>query len=441
MSKISLIIKREYTTRVMKPSFIILTFLTPVLIAGMIMIPLFLSQIKDDAVKKILVIDQTNLYAPVLVDNENYEFEQVNQSLEEFRKKEDKDEYAAVLYISEDLAVNQKAATLFSEEQVGIELKSYVSGLLKAYVEEKKLAELNIPDFKALVEQTKVDIDVKTVRWGKDGEEKIGSAELAVIIGMISAFMIYIFIIVYGAQVMSGVVQEKTSRIVEVIISSVKPFQLMMGKIVGIAMVGLTQFALWVILSVILITALSSAFGTTLDIESYQQAQTMGMTTTQLPFDDKDGVVSELLIALNNFDFVQTGILFVLYFLGGYLLYASLFAAVGSAVDNETDTQQFSLPLTLPIIFAFYAAIYSVENPDGPLAFWCSMIPFTSPIVMMVRLPFGVPFWQIVLSLGILIFSFIGSTWVAGKIYRTGILMYGKKISWKEMIKWVSYRG
>lgn len=215
----------------------------------------------------------------------------------------------------------------------------------------------------------------------------------------------------------------------------------MMGKIVGIAMVGLTQFALWVVLSVILITALSSAFGTTLDVSSYQQMQTMGMTATPLPFDDSDGVVAELLVALNNFDFVQTGILFVLYFLGGYLLYASLFAAIGSAVDNETDTQQFSLPLTLPIIFAIYAAIYSVENPDGPLAFWCSMIPFTSPIVMMVRLPFGVPFWQIILSLGILVISFIGSTWMAGKIYRTGILMYGKKISWKEMIKWVFYRG
>jgi len=205
--------------------------------------------------------------------------------------------------------------------------------------------------------------------------------------------------------------------------------------------VGLTQFALWVVLSVILITALSSAFGTTLDVSSYQQMQTMGMATTPLPFDDSDGVVAELLVALNNFDFVQTGILFVLYFLGGYLLYASLFAAIGSAVDNETDTQQFSLPLTLPIIFAIYAAIYSVENPDGPLAFWCSMIPFTSPIVMMVRLPFGVPFWQIILSLGILVISFIGSTWMAGKIYRTGILMYGKKISWKEMMKWVFYRG
>lgn len=441
MSKIALIIKREYTTRVMKPSFIVLTFLTPVLIAGMIMVPLLLAQIKDNSVKKIIVIDQTGLYTDVFTDNDNYQFEFVNQEINQFRETKEKGTYSAVLYIPEDLSLNPRAAMLFSEEQVGLDLKSYVSGVLKAFVEEKKLAELDIPDFKELIEKTKVSIDVRTVRWGKDGEEKMGSAELAVIIGMISAFIIYIFIVVYGAQVMSGVVQEKTSRIVEVIISSVRPFQLMMGKIVGIAMVGLTQFALWVILSVIMVTALTSAFGTTLDIETYQQAQTMGVATAQLPFNDQDGVISELLIALQNFDFVQTGVLFVIFFLGGYLLYASLFAAVGSAVDNETDTQQFSLPLTLPIIFAIYAAIYSAENPDGPLAFWCSMIPFTSPIVMMVRLPFGVPFWQLALSIGILIMSFIGSTWVAGKIYRTGILMYGKKITWKEMMKWIFYKA
>lgn len=441
MSKIGLIIKREYTTRVMKPSFIILTFLTPVLIAGMIMVPLLLAQIKDNTEKKIVVIDQTGLYKTVFADNENFKFEFVDQSIETFRRTKERDSYDAVLFIPQDLSLNSKAATLFSEEQVGVEMKSYVSDLLKKHIEEKKLAELNIPDFKELVEKTKVSIDVKTVRWGKDGEEKMGSAELAVIIGMISAFVIYIFIVVYGAQVMSGVVQEKTSRIVEVIISSVKPFQLMMGKIIGIAMVGLTQFALWVILSVVLVSALTSVFGTTLDVETYQQAQTMGVSAVNLPFDNQDGMVSDLLIALQNFDFVQTGILFVLFFLGGYLLYASLFAAVGSAVDNETDTQQFSLPLTLPIIFAIYAAIYSAENPDGPLAFWCSMIPFTSPIVMMVRLPFGVPVWQLALSIGILILSFIGSTWIAGKIYRTGILMYGKKITWKEMMKWVFYKG
>lgn len=440
MSKTGLIIKREYTTRVLKPSFILLTFLTPVLIAGMIMVPLLLSQIKDSNVRRIIVIDQTGQYGDVLVNNESFEFEWAVGSVDDYRNQNRNAGHSAILYISEDLLENPRAATLFSEDQVGMDMKSYVAGLLKAHLEERKLEALNIPDFRELVEQTKVNVDVRTVKWGKDGEEKMGSAELALIIGMISAFVIYLFIVVYGAQVMSGVVQEKTSRIVEVIISSVKPFQLMMGKIVGIAMVGLTQFALWVILTLILVASLTAAFGTTLDIESYQQAQSMGMVTNPLPFDDKDGMVSELLIALNNFDFVQTGILFIVYFLGGYLLYASLFAAVGSAVDNETDTQQFSLPLTLPIIFAIYAALYSAENPDGPLAFWTSMIPFTSPIVMMVRLPFGVPAWQLALSLGILILSFIGSTWVASKIYRTGILMYGKKITWKEMMKWVMYR-
>lgn len=440
MNKIALIIKREYTTRVMKPSFIVLTLLTPFLIVAMIMIPLLLSQIKDDTEKKIVVIDRTGCYQSVFADNENFKFEFADQPLESFRASKDKESYDAVLFIPEDLSVNPKSAILFSEEQVGVELKSYVTGLLKNHIEEKKLAELDIPDLKQLVEQTKVDINVKTVRWGKDGEEKMGSAELAIIIGMISAFVIYIFIVVYGVQVMSGVVQEKTNRIVEVIISSVKPFQLMMGKIIGIAMVGLTQFALWVMLSVVLFTGMMNILGTQPDLEIYRQTQTMGVPAVNLPFQEQDAMLSELLPALQNFDFVQTGILFVLFFLGGYLLYASLFAAVGSAVDNETDTQQFSLPLMLPVVFAVYAAIYSAGNPDGPLAFWCSMIPLTSPVVMMVRLPFGVPFWQLALSITILILSFIFSTWMAGKIYRTGILMYGKKISWKEMMKWVFYR-
>ncbi|MGI5975790.1 MAG: ABC transporter permease [Paludibacter sp.] len=438
MSKTALIIKREYKTRVMKPSFIILTFLTPILIAALVLVPLLLAQIKDDAVKKIIVIDRTGLYTKAFEDNEEYQFIFLNQDIEFFKETKIQDSYSAVLYIPEDLSVHPKSATIFSEEQVGMEVKSYLVGILKDYVEEQKIAELNIPDFKELVENTKVDIDVKTVRWGKDGEEKMGSAELALIIGMISAFIIYMFIVVYGAQVMSGVVQEKTSRIVEVIISSVKPFQLMMGKIIGIAMVGLTQFALWVVLSLVLVAAGTSLMGGDVDVQAYEQSMNVGVQSGTV--DAGDTVTSEILMALANFDFVQTGVLFVIFFLGGYLLYASLFAAVGSAVDNETDTQQFSLPLTLPIIFAIYAAIYSAQNPDGPLAFWCSMIPFTSPIVMMVRLPFGVPFWQLALSIGILILSFVGSTWIAGKIYRTGILMYGKKISWKEMMKWVLYK-
>ena len=437
MSKISLIIKREYTTRVMKKSFIILTFLTPVVFAGMIMIPLWLSSIKDGTKKHIFVIDRTHSYTSVLKNNDTYIFDFVDKPADEIRKKNDKNEdFGALLVISGDLTKNPKAVALYSSEQVNMELKNYVSGLLKNYVEEQKLASHNIPNLKKMVEESRTDIDITTVKWGEDGKDKVGSAELALGIGMISAFMIYMFIVIYGAQVMNGVVQEKTSRIVEVIISSVKPFELMMGKIIGIAMVGLTQFFLWVLLTVLISTAAGSILGSKVDVNALQQVNSMGMQATPAASPSQ---VQEIVAMLNGFDFAQIVVLFVLYFLGGYLLYASLFAAVGSAVDSETDTQQFSLPLTLPIIFAIYAAIYSAQNPDGPLALWCSMIPFTSPIVMMVRLPFGVPTWQIILSLLILVLSFIGTTWMAGKIYRTGILMYGKKVTWKEMWKWVKY--
>jgi ABC-2 type transport system permease protein len=441
MSKISLIIKREYTTRVMKKSFIILTFLTPLLFAGMISVPLWLSSIKDSAKKHIVVIDRTNSYSQVLKSNETYVFDFVNKPVEKIKSEnagKDENQFTALLLISGDLAKNPKAATLYSEKQVNLELKTYISGLLNNYVEQQKLAAYNIPNLKEMVEKSRANIDIPTIKWGENGQDKEGSAELALIIGMISAFVIYMFIIIYGAQVMSGVVQEKTSRIVEVMISSVKPFELMMGKIIGIAMVGLTQFLMWVILTVAISTVVGSFIGGGVDIATLQQANQMGMQGNMAAA-SSPSEIQQLFSMLHGFDFMQIVVLFLLYFLGGYLLYASLFAAVGSAVDSETDTQQFSLPLTLPIIFAIYAAIYSAQNPDGPLAFWCSMIPFTSPIVMMVRLPFDVPMWQIVLSLSVLVLTFIGTTWMAGKIYRTGILMYGKKVTWKEMWKWLRY--
>jgi len=440
MSKISLIIKREFTTRVMKKSFIILTFLTPLLFAGMIAVPLWLSSIKDSNKKHIVVIDRTHTYSQVLKSNETYIFDFVDKPAgqikkENFDKKDD--QFTALLLINDDLSKNPKAAALYSDKQVNLELKSYISGLLNKYVEQQKLEAYNIPNLKAMVESSRSNIDIPTIKWGDDGQEKQGSAELALVIGMISAFLIYMFIIIYGAQVMAGVVQEKTSRIVEVIISSVKPFELMMGKIIGIALVGLTQFFMWVILTGGLLFIGTRLVGGGMDMAALQQANQMGMQS--MASTPQPGEMQQLFAMLHGFDFMEIILLFVLYFLGGYLLYASLFAAVGSAVDSETDTQQFSLPLTLPIIFAIYAAIYSAQNPDGPLAFWCSMIPFTSPIVMMVRLPFDVPAWQIILSLCILVLSFIGTTWMAGKIYRTGILMYGKKVTWKEMWKWLKY--
>lgn len=437
MSKISLIIKREYTSRVMKKSFIILTFLTPLLFAGLITVPLWLSTLKDGSKKHIVVVDKTNLYHKVLTDNESYVFDFVDKQVEDIRKNDAKSEdFTALLVISEDLSVNPRAASLFSEQQVNMELKGYISGLLNSYVEQQKLASYNIPNLKQMVEQSRANIDIPTIKWGNDGREQLGSSELAIGIGMISAFIIYMFIVIYGAQVMAGVVQEKTSRIVEVIISSVKPFELMMGKIIGIALVGLTQILLWVLLTGLISYVASLFMGTNIDLNALNEANKSGMGMQAMP---ETNVVQNLFQLLSGFDLLKILVFFVLYFLGGYLLYASLFAAVGSAVDSETDTQQFSLPLTLPIIFAIYAAIYSAQNPDGPFAIWCSMIPFTSPIVMMVRLPYGVPAFQIALSLGILVLSFLGTTWMAGKIYRTGILMYGKKVSWKELWKWLKY--
>lgn len=437
MSKISLIIKREYTSRVMKKSFIILTFLTPLLFAGMITVPLWLSTLKDGSKKHIVVVDKTNLYHKVLTDNESYIFDFVDKPVDEIRRNNAKsEEFTALLVISEDLAVNPRAASLFSEQQVNMELKGYISGLLNSYVEQQKLASYNIPNLKQMVEQSRANIDIPTIKWGNDGREQLGSSELAIGIGMISAFIIYMFIVIYGAQVMAGVVQEKTSRIVEVIISSVKPFELMMGKIIGIALVGLTQIFLWVLLTGTISYVASLFLGANIDLNALNEANKAGMGMQAMP---QTNVVQSLFQLLSGFDLLKILVFFVLYFLGGYLLYASLFAAVGSAVDSETDTQQFSLPLTLPIIFAIYAAIYSAQNPDGPFAIWCSMIPFTSPIVMMVRLPYGVPAFQVAISLGILVLSFLGTTWMAGKIYRTGILMYGKKVTWKELWKWLRY--
>ena len=441
MSKISLIIKREYSTRVMKKSFILLTFLTPVLMVGMISLIVFLGTIKDDKLKKIIVVDKTKLYKDVLKNNESYIFQFSDASVDELRKQnEEESEFAALLYITKDLSVDSTAAVMYSDKQVNMELKTYVSGLLNKYIEQQKLAAYNIPNLKEMVDKSQTDINLKTIKWGEDGKEKEASAELALVIGMITAFIIYMFIVIYGAQVMTGVVQEKTNRIVEVMISSVKPFELMMGKIIGIAMVGLTQFLMWVLLTGAIMFGLSSAFAKDIDMDSVKKVQEMGQMGMQnMPNDDVMSKIQDFTVALNGLDFVQIISLFIVYFLGGYLLYASLFAAIGSAVDNETDTQQFSMPIMLPIIFAIYAGIFSAENPDGPLAFWCSMIPFTSPIVMMVRLPFDVPFWQIALSISILVLSFIGTTWMAGKIYRTGILMYGKKTTWKEMWKWLKY--
>lgn len=441
MSKIGIIIQREYTSRVMKKSFLLLTFLTPIFMAAMFVLPMWIATLKDDTIKNIVVVDNTKSLNNVLKSNEQYTFIFTDQTIDAVRqersdkKSKKNSELTAVLYVSDDLVDNPDAVTIYSEKQINMELKTYIANEINSYVRDQKLAAYNIEDLKEKIEKSKSNINISTIKWDSSGKEKEGSAEMALIIGMAAAFLIYIFIMSYGSQVMSGVLQEKTSRIVEVIISSVKPFELMMGKIIGIALVGLTQFSIWIVFTLLLSGIGTAIFGA--GFNTAPMAETMQMGQTAVPEGDSADMMNKVFAMLSGFDLVKVAGLFILYFLGGYLLYASLFAAIGSAVDNETDTQQFSMPVTLPIIFAIFIGIYAAQSPDSALAFWGSIIPFTSPVVMMARVPYDVPTWQILLSLAVLVGSFVASTWLAGRIYRTGILMYGKKVSWKELWKWV----
>lgn len=437
MGKIGIIIKREYTSRVMKKSFLLLTFLTPVFMALLMVLPIWISTLENDAIKNIVVVDKFNDLSQVLESNDQYTFIFSDKPIEEVRKEkvenktDKKSELEAVLYISDTLMNNPNAATIYSENQVNMNLKEYINSKLNSYVRDEKLASYNIPNLKEMVESSKTKVNITTIKWDETGKDKEGSAELSLIIGMISAFLIYIFIMAYGGQVMSGVTQEKTSRIVEVIISSVKPFELMMGKIIGVALVGLTQFGIWIIFTLIL-----GGIGTSL-LGMNAMPEMSQMTDLSAIDGNTEEIMGQVLGVLSGFNFTKIILLFVFYFMGGYLLYASFFAAIGSAVDNETDTQQFVMPITLPIILAIIIGMNAAQNPTSSLAFWGSIIPFTSPVVMMARIPYDVPLWEIILSLSVLVVSFILSTWIAGRIYRTGILMYGKKVSWKELWKWI----
>lgn len=436
MNKIGLIIKREYLRRVSKKSFILLTFLTPFLFAALVFVPLWLSTIKGDEVRNVAIIDTTGKYAPLFENNESYHFIHSNKTLDEYRQNEDK-EIFAFLSITDDLLDNPKAATLYSEKQVPVELSRMVNHTLSKQLESEKLASFNIPNLKEIIRESKINFNVQTIKWSEDGKESASSATVASVIGMVFTFIIYMFIMMYGAMVMQGVMEEKTNRIIEVMISSVRPFDLMMGKIIGIGFVGLTQVFLWGVITTILVAVGGFMFSGGADVTALQATPSMGMM-------DAGALASssgnEIMGIINSINIAEIGISFIIYFIGGYMLYASIFAAIGSAVDSQEDTQQFMAPVTIFMIFALYAGIYSMENPDGPLAFWCSMIPFTSPIVMMVRIPFEIPLWEKLLSVALLYASAIGIVWISAKIYRVGILMYGKKPSIKEMIKWIKYK-
>ena len=404
MSKIGLIIKREYTTRVRKKSFLILTILMPLLFVGLIGGTVFLAQISSGKQETIVVVDETNEYLDVLHDTELYRF----------ASKSDGDTYAS-LVISDDLLKNPSALTLYSEKQILGTAVETITSQLNDYLSDKKLASYQIPNLKQMIEESKISVEMQTIRLDESGNENISSAEMAMAIGMIFTFLIYLFIFAYGAMVMQGVMEEKNNRIIEIMVSSVKPFELMMGKLIGIGLVGMTQFAIWGVL--IAVAILSGA--------SFMTAQ--------------EGISAEIFTLLGASNLLEICACFVLFFICGYLLYASLFAAIGAIVNSPEDTQQFMMPITIIVLFALYTGIYSSQNPDGPLAFWSSLIPFTSPIVMMTRIPYGVPWSQMLISISLLIITVLLMVQLAAKIYRVGILMYGKKPTWGEIWKWLKY--
>ncbi|NTW33640.1 MAG: ABC transporter permease [Bacteroidetes bacterium] len=447
MKKILIIIKREYLSRVKKRSFIVMTILGPLLMAAMFIVPVYIAQMSEGT-KTIAVVDESGIFYKLFPETENIKFDYLSTDIYTAKNNFENAKHYAILYLPKDFINKPNTGTLFSDKQPSLNIKTYIENVLKTEMEAMKLSSSGID--KDVLASIKTNVNVSTIKLNGKGLEEKSNTVAITILGMFAGIMIYMFIFMFGTQVLRGVIEEKTSRIVEVIVSSVKPFQLMMGKIIGVALVGLTQFFLWIILTLSLITIAQSAISDSFNFNKNGKALVSNNSDNmnsgqalQLNADKqfKNQEMHEIIGSFASFNFGLMAFAFLFYFLFGYLLYAALFAAVGSAVDSEADTQQFMLPITVPLIFAILMSQYVINNPEGSLAFWLSIIPFTSPIIMMVRIPFEVPIFDLVLSMVLLIAGFVFCTWFAAKIYRTGILMYGKKVNFKELWKWIRYNS
>lgn len=433
---ILLIIQREFLTRVRKKTFLLVTLIAPVLFAALMIVPGLLASMTEDH-KSIVVLDQPSLLIPE-EGTEQYDLDYLNpgefdlELAKDFLRNSEKD---ALLYIPSgegwDPDFIRKNILLYGKEDISIELQRFVENLLEDRINKQKLLRQGVDP--EVVEQAKTFVSIKSFTLGEDdASEETSATPLKMGLGYIAGMLIYFFIFFYSVQVMRGVIEEKTSRIVEVIISSVRPYQLMLGKILGIGLVGVVQFLIWIILCTTIYGVVSTFIFPDLLAQS---AGAPGMGAPDMG--DVEGLQIFDMIRSINFPLVLGG--FAFYFFGGYFLYSALFAALGSAIDQEADSQQFMLPVTAPMIIAIVTAMNVIQEPNGPLAFWMSMFPLTSPISMMIRLPFGIPIWQVLLSGAILIATFFAVVGLAGKIYRVGILMYGKKVTWKELYKWLKY--
>ncbi|KUF39426.1 ABC transporter permease [Myroides marinus] len=437
MSVLSLIIKREFIAKVRNKSFIVMTFVSPILFVVLTAFIAYLSSMKGD-VKKIAIHDESGLFVKQFESNEAFEYQDLSAvDLNILKEGVKEEKYEGILFIpkSEDVNDYQKNVTYISNDSPSLSFVSKVELLL-----EDKITHINLEKSGidlVIIDKAKANVNLSLVK--ADGEATVkGLNEIKIIIGGLFGYFIMMFIIIYGNMVMRSVIEEKTNRIIEIIISSVKPFQLMMGKIVGTSMAGLLQFIIWGVVGAVLLTIASSVLGINAmpGAGAAEAVQATGGMISNEVMVDVQNYVSEIL----SLPLISLFVYFIIFFIGGYFLYSSLYAAIGAAVDNETDTQQFLLPILLPLMLGVYIGFFTVmKDPHGTVATVFSMIPFTSPIVMLMRIPFGVPLWEVLLSITILFSTFILVVWIAAKIYRIGVLMYGKRPSWKELYKWLKY--
>ena len=443
---IRIIIEREYLTRVKKKSFIVMTILAPILIVAAYSLIIYLMVSDATSSKKnITVWDESGLFYNVFPNSEQYTFAYIEpQDLDAAKEIFQQSNNYALVYIPKTQNVIPETANIFSKSQIGMSMKSYLKNVMQKEIERIKLKSSGVSD-ETLASIKSNNVSVNAIRLTEDGKKEERSyPEIRMILSMVFGVLTYFVIFLFGSQVMNGVMQEKVNRVVEVMISTVKPFRLMAGKIIGIGLVGLTQFVLWIVFTLIIMGVSSIFLGNMFQGTDMSQMapaqQVMGVNVDALTADMGQAQGENIKYIVESIMSVNYGTLlfaFFIFFIFGYLLYASLFAAVGAIVDNESDTQQFVLPITIPMLIAMITAFRIPDNPDGPVAVALSLIPFTSPISMMARLPFGVPWWQLMLSITLLVATLWLTTWLSAKIYRTGILMYGKKTTFKELWKWV----
>ena len=437
MNHLPLIIQREYLNKVKNKSFIVMTILSPLIMIVLIAVIAYLSRLNNNTDRTISVLDESGLVESIFENTEHLTYNILeDKSLEEAKELVKRNDEYGLLYIPpiNSLDSISNHVKFYSEESPSLTLIADLEGKLQKKLSDLKLLNDGVDIDK--IKSSRVNINIGQESFSGEKSSKIDSV-LKLAFGGLAGYLLFMFIIIYGNMIMRSVIEEKTSRIIEIIISSVKPIQLMLGKIIGTSLAGITQFVIWLILGFLLLTIIPPILG--IDMATVQSPQQEALQQAMQSPEMNNGM-QEGLQAIYNLPLTNLIVAFVFFFIGGYLLYSSLYAAIGAAVDSETDTQQFLLPVLMPLILAVYIGIFTViEDPHGTVSTVFSFIPFTSPVVMLMRIPFGVPWWQQILSLVLLCGTFILTVWFAAKIYRVGILMYGKKPSYKELIKWIKY--